>query len=69
MIFGFENVDATVHFANEVFDHFFGGVEVCDHAVTHGADRFDGLPGVRPSISLASSPTARNCFLTPSLTW
>ena len=26
------------------------------------------LPGVRPSISLASSPTARTCFL-PSLTW
>ncbi len=26
------------------------------------------LPGVRPSISLASSPTASTCFL-PSLTW
>jgi hypothetical protein len=30
-----------VGFLDEIFEHFFGDVEICDHAIFHGFDRND----------------------------
>ena len=30
-----------MHLADEMFDHFFGSVEVGNHALAHGPDRLD----------------------------
>jgi hypothetical protein len=51
-----------VRLLDEVAEHLLGGLEVRDHAVTHRLDRRD-RPGVRPSISLASVPTASTVSL------
>jgi len=48
---------AIVHLGDEVLDHRFGDFEVGDDAVAQRRIAWM-LPGVRPSIILASSPTA-----------
>ena len=48
---------AVVGLLDEVVQHLFGLLEVGDDAVLHGLDG-DDVAGVRPSISLASLPTA-----------
>ena len=30
-----------MHLADEMLDHFLGGIKVGNHAFAHGADRFD----------------------------
>ena len=34
-----------MHLADEMLDHLFGGVKVGNHALAHGADRFDAAGG------------------------
>ena len=38
---GFGKGGAFVHLADEMLDHFFGHIEVGNHAFAHRADRFD----------------------------
>ena len=47
-----------VHLLDEVAQHLLGHVEVGDHAVLQRPDGARSCPGVRPSIRLASMPTA-----------
>ena len=54
---------AAVRLLDEVAEHLLGGVEVGDDAVAHRPDGRDAA-GVRPSISLASVPTASIWSLT-----
>ena len=55
---GRAKLEAVVHLADEILDHLFGDLEVGDHAIAQEAvwPRYNW--GVRPTISLASSPTA-----------
>ena len=47
-----------VDLLDEVAEHLLGDVEVGDDAVLERADRAEIVPGVRPSILFASTPTA-----------
>ena len=34
-----------MHFANEMFDHFFRNIEICNHPIPHRTDRLNGTRG------------------------
>src|SRR6516165_4781640 len=53
---------AVVHLADEMLDHFLRDLEIGDEPSRNRRIAWI-LPGVRPSISFAFSPTARTCFL------
>ncbi len=55
-----------MNLADEVLDHLLGDFEVGDDPVAHGADGFH-VAGVRPSICLASMPTAWTTLRPPML--
>jgi hypothetical protein len=50
-----------VDLANEIFKHDLGDIKLRDNPITNGAHNHH-IPGVRPTISLASSPIARGCL-------